>query len=57
MTIPDTIKNELHTYCKRIVSLLGLKQGSVEIHCLRGEPKEVHAHDNKSIKFDDKLKT
>jgi len=48
----DTIKNELKDCCGRIVKLLKVKQGSVEIHCNQGEPKQVHVHD-KSIKFDE----
>lgn len=52
MNPADTIKNELKDCCGRIVKLLKVKQGSVEIHCYKGEPKQVHVHD-KSIKFDE----
>jgi hypothetical protein len=41
MNISETIK-----------TVLGVRQGSVEIHCHRGEPKNIHVHD-KSIKFDE----
>ena len=48
--ITETITAELEDICHRISELLGLRQGSVEIHYHKGEPKEVHRHD-KSIKF------
>ena len=48
--ITEAITVELENICRRISELLGLRQGSVEIHYHRGEPKEVHRHD-KSIKF------
>jgi len=48
--ITETIVTELEDICRRISELLGLRQGSVEIHYHKGEPKEVHRHD-KSIKF------
>ena len=48
--ITETIIAELEGLCRRISKLLGLQQGSVEIHYHKGEPKEVHRHD-KSIKF------
>jgi len=51
MNLPQTIKTELHSLCQKIAKLIGLKQGSVEIHCFHGEPKEIHIHD-KSIKFE-----
>jgi hypothetical protein len=52
MTVSETIKSELKDACTRIVKLLGLRQGSIEVHCHKGEPKQVHVHD-KSIKFED----
>lgn len=48
--VSDTIKSELKDLCKRIAKLLGVRKGSVEIHCYKGEPKEVHVCD-KSIKL------
>ena len=56
MNLTDTIKSELKDYCSRIAKLLGVRQGSVEIHCHHGEPKQVHVHD-KSIKFGDDKQT
>lgn len=53
--ITETLKNELKGACARIAKILGVRQGSVEIHCYRGEPKQVHVHD-KSIKFEEPLK-
>jgi len=52
MNISDTIKSELKACCQRIAKLLGVRQGSVEIHCQNGEPKRLHVHD-KSIKFEE----
>lgn len=43
---------ELQEHSERIAKLLGVRQGSVEIHCHKGSPKQVHVHD-KSIKFGD----
>lgn len=51
-----SIKTELKDLCSRIAKLLGVRQGSVEIHCHKGEPKQVHVHD-KSINFDEKQRT
>lgn len=50
MNLPEEILNEIERLSHRIAKLLGLKQGSCEIHCHKGEAKEVHVHD-KSIKF------
>ena len=50
MTISETTKSELNVCCQRIVKLLRVKKGSIEIHCFQGEPTEIHVHD-KSIKF------
>ena len=55
MNITETIKVELQDLCQKVVSRLGVKQGSIEIHCYRGQPKEVHIHD-KSIKFGEQAK-
>ena len=44
-------KQRLKELCVEIAKLLNIKQGSVEIHCHKGEPKHVHVHD-KSIKFE-----
>jgi hypothetical protein len=50
--VPERLKNELNTCCKRIVEILRIKKGSIEIHCHKGVPKQVDVHD-KSIKFND----
>jgi hypothetical protein len=52
MGISETIKNELHSLCQKIAKLIGLKQGSVEIHCHKGKVAQMHVHD-KSIKFEE----
>ena len=54
--IPDRLKNELNRCCKRIAEILHVKKGSIEIHCYKGEPKQVHVHD-KSIKFEESERT
>ena len=56
MNISETIKSELKDLCHRIAKLLGVRQGSVEIHYHKGEPKQVHVHD-KSIKFEESNET
>jgi hypothetical protein len=50
--VPERLRKELQQCCGRIAEILHLKQGSVEIHCYRGEPKGVSVHD-KSIKFEE----
>lgn len=40
----------LQAHCREVVRLLGLTQGSVEIHCQQGEPKKVHVV-HKEIEF------
>ena len=45
-------KTRLVNICKELSDILGLTQGSIEIHCHHGKPKQVHIHD-KSIKFDE----
>lgn len=56
MKLIDTAKKEVEDSCRKIAGILGLTQGSVEIHCHEGEPKSLHVHD-KSIKFGDEKKT
>ena len=50
--LTEAAKVNIKECCSKIAKILGLKQGSAEIHYHRGEPKEVHVHD-KSIKFKD----
>lgn len=48
----ESTKIELRDLCERIAKLMRIRQGSVEIHCKNGEPKQVHLHE-KSIRFED----
>jgi hypothetical protein len=52
MKLLDSAKTDLRDCCRKISRILGLTQGSIEIHCHKGEPKQLHIHD-KSIKFEE----
>jgi hypothetical protein len=54
MVVTDERKSRITILCRELVGLLGLTQGSVEIHCHAGKPKQVHLHD-KSLKLDDEM--
>ena len=66
MNIPKTTKNELQGLCKRIVEILGLRQGSIKVrpdtfeaHCHKGEPKQgritkTYELDGVVVEMDDK---
>jgi len=48
----DDDKTRVRELCGELVRILGLRQGHVEIHCHKGDPKQVHVMD-KSLKFED----